>query len=175
MYAVDAIVCPDGHRHEPKFSHTTQMHNAIATCADDIASNPAQLDQSQNLGKASAYVYGNCAFIEHGTSGTDTVSFKGHSYTLNGVTSLLVKLDSGTVLFDSGASSTATSHRVVTSAGSFTGFQQWAEPLIGADADTYYPSSSLFSASAPMEMTNITAALTTFAYAYHTCQFSFTS
>jgi hypothetical protein len=164
MYAVDAIVCPDGHRHEPKFTHTTKMHNAISTCASEIASHPAQLDNAQNLdGKGQAYVYGNCAFIEHTKEGSDTVTLKGHSFDLHGVTALIVQLDSGTVLFDSAASSTSTSHREVSSAGKLGPFKTWSEPLSGVNADTYYPSSSLFSATTPMEMTNITAALTTFA------------
>ena len=52
---MDAIVCPDGLRHEPKFSYATKLHNAIASCAADIAGNPAQLDQEQKIDGASVY------------------------------------------------------------------------------------------------------------------------
>ena len=86
MYAVDAILCPDGLRHEPKFSYTTAMHSAIAVAAGDIANNPAQLDNAviwkadnnnNNNGGGGgggdgpsrphldAYIYGDYAFVEN--------------------------------------------------------------------------------------------------------------
>ena len=82
MYAVDAIVCPDGLPHEPKFSQSGAMHAAIAEVADQIASHPAQLDDAVKIGDpetgASAFVYGTAAFLEYKVS--QTIDFKGHKF-----------------------------------------------------------------------------------------------
>ena len=69
MYAVDAIVCPDGHPHEPKFSHSAAMHAAIASVAEIVARAPAQLNKGRPMGEGSQVT------AYHYTSGADAAIF----------------------------------------------------------------------------------------------------
>ena len=115
MYAVDAMVCPDGLPHEPKFTQMTAMHTAIAAVSDRIVGDAAQLDQGKKLsGGAVAYIYGGeatgVAFIEclgvggSGCAGGDqpkVVVVNGHTFTLpTEESSSLVDLKTGAVLFN---------------------------------------------------------------------------
>ena len=74
MYADDAIVCPDGLAHEPKFTVTTRLHRALAAAAAEVAAAPAQLGKGVAASgpggaTATAYVYGAVAFVECGSAG----------------------------------------------------------------------------------------------------------
>jgi hypothetical protein len=103
MYAVDAIVCPDGLPHEPKFSHTTNLHTAVATVASQLVATDAQLGKAVSLGQScNAYVYGTAAFIEN-LSGKDAskVQLKGHTFDVPSGSSSLVDLSDGKTLFNS--------------------------------------------------------------------------
>ena len=165
MYAVDAIVCPDGFPHEPKYSHTTAMHGAIASVAQEIASAPAATTPTSIGEGASAYVYGDVAFLESG-AGKTTATFKGHSYTIPPRSSSLVRLSTGKVLFNSATiGAPSKEHRELKPIALSGHWAEWAEPLMSSQlkpAD--YPAASLFENAEPMEMTNLTHALTTFAF-----------
>eukprot|EP00040_Diaphanoeca_grandis_P031845 m.191403 g.191403 ORF g.191403 m.191403 type:complete len:783 (+) comp32431_c0_seq1:96-2444(+) len=172
MYAVDAIVCPDGLKHEPKFSHTQAMHNAIATAADDIVSVPAQLNKGITLDNPAftAYVYNTVAFIvnskwKSATTAT-TVTYDKKSYSVMGIA--LVNTSTGAILFDSAAVTTGSQkspRRAVKQSASLSMWKYWSEPITSSSVPTgFYPSNATFMSPTPMEMTNITSALTTFAY-----------
>ena len=110
MYAADAMVCPDGLAHEPKFSQMAAMHAALAGAAPRIVGDAAQLKNAVNLNDgAVAYVYGGTAtgvaFIEctarcHATS----VKLGAHTFAIVGggsnPSSTLVDLEIGSVLFN---------------------------------------------------------------------------
>ena len=118
MYAVDAMVCPDGLPHEPKFTQMTAMHNAIAAVSDRIVGDVDQLNKAKKLsGDAVAYIYGGetegVAFIEClqpaaatpeypfiGCGDGHPVTINGHSWTLPiEPSSTLVDLKTGATLF----------------------------------------------------------------------------
>ena len=77
--------------------------------------------------------------------------------------STLVRSSTGEALFNSklGAPShSATEARRVAPLSALTGWKAWAEPITSAAA---YPPATVVSSSAPVEMTNVTRGLTTFA------------
>ena len=163
MYAADAIVCPDGLPHEPKFAHTSAMHAALAAAAADVMAADAQLDKAHKLGNgAVAFAYGDYAFLEADKSDAN-VTWRGHAYRVPAQSSTLVRSSTGEALFNSklGAPShSATEARRVAPLGALTGWKAWAEPITSAAA---YPPAAVVSSSAPVEMTNVTRGLTTFA------------
>ena len=156
MYAADAIVCPDGLPHEPKFAHTSAMHAALAAAAADVMAADAQLDKAHKLGKgAIAFAYGDYAFLEADKSDAN-VTWRGHAYHVPAQSSTLVRSSTGEALFNSklGAPShSATEARRVAPLGALTGWKAWAEPITSAAA---YPPTAVVSSSAPVEMTNVT-------------------
>jgi len=181
MYAVDATVCPDGQRHEPKFSQSTAMHQAIAGAAAEIASNPAQLNKAVHIGGplsgASAYVYGKVAFLEYkNTRPEHPLLFKGHKYavTCHSAQShkygcaALVDLTKGTILFETGAlapAAKAAVTRTLKPLETALTWKSWVEPITSKEcAEAQKACSATISSERPIEMTNITKALTTFAY-----------
>jgi len=212
--AVDAIVCPDGHRHEPKFSHTAAMHNAISASAAHIASAEPQLDKARILAPGvKMYAYPPVAFVENTNGEARTVHHAGHAFTVSAGASALVNLETGKVLFDSGtvtAAATAAprkeppqhdragravcaimcsgvaviltdlrcfvcasfeplcrsaSGRNIKPLQSLSGWTQWFEPIESAAVKPgMYPPASVFASATPIEMTNLTSALTTYAF-----------
>ena len=169
MYAVDAIVCPDGHPHEPKFSHSAAMHAALASVASEVAMAPAQLDKGVPVGdkegpQVVAYEYGSVSFLENDGHVPATVSYKGASFKLPAGSSSLVK--AGKELFNSATVATPSkTHRALKPIPLTGRWGQWAEPVLSSDVKPGdYPAASLFDSPSPMEMTNLTHALTTFAF-----------
>ena len=175
MYAVDAMVCPDGLPHEPKFSQMAAMHSAIAKVAHVIAGDKAQLDHAKDLGgNAVAYIYGGesagVAFIEclDGCAGgrPRVVKLNGHTFKLPiARSSSLVDLKTGEVLFN-----TVTDHRVpglehrglaaVASPFEKAGWKQWREPVLAKDVPHgTYPSNCSFTQTSPLEQTVFTMCL----------------
>lgn len=162
MYAVDAIVCPDGLPHQPKYDQMTAMHQAIASVASSIAGNDAQLDHAVALGNgASAYVYGEVAFVETGGK-AGPVSLHGKTFTLPADASSLVDLADGTVLFSTQTLVTPKDQnaRSVSPVGSALHWTQWEEPVVGASVPSgTYPKAAIISGASPVEMTNFTSVL----------------
>ena len=188
MYASDATLCPDGLPHEPKFSHLRAMHEALAAAADDLLGHPAQLDKSETISGgdgAVAYVYGDVAFLEAALLRDAHFTWRGHTYDVPRASSSLVRVSSGEVVFnsrDGSKSSAPTSERTVrpatatadadayadadarSSTSSLGPWKAWQEPIEAADAERWYPTSARRTAPAPIEMTNLTGGLTTFAF-----------
>jgi len=163
MYAVDAIVCPDGLPHQPKYDQTTAMHRAIAGVAAEIAGHPAQLNQAVSLpGKASAYVYGSVAFIETAGGSAEPIPFHGHTFNLPAGSCSLVDLTSGAILFNTQTLvvPSAATKRQVRPAGVVLEWTQWAEPVVGSAVPPgTYPNGSVIGASQPVEMTAFSSVL----------------
>ena len=85
----DAIVCPDGLAHEPKFTVTSRLHDAVARAAADLVAAPAQLGKGVSVSgaggaKATAFIYGGVAFLESVAAGGGAVELRGHSFALPG-------------------------------------------------------------------------------------------
>jgi hypothetical protein len=168
MYAVDAIVCPDGLPHEPKFSHTAAMHSALAGVAAALLDVDAQVANGVTITKdAKAYVYGAVAFIENaGKNDAQGLKLKGKIFDVPSGSSSLVDLGSGATIFNSKTITVKpATERQLTDAGTIGGWKQWAEPVRAADVKTgMYPPSALVHSAKPTEMTNLTQALTTYAF-----------
>ena len=180
MYAVDAIVCPDGQRHEPKFSQSTAMHQAIAGAAAEITSQPAQLNKEVKIGGAlsgaCAYVYGKVAFLEYkNTRPEHPLVFKGHKFAVTCHSaqshktgcSALVDLTTGEILFETGAlasAAKAAATRTLKPLDTALAWRSWLEPITSAECAQAKTCSATISSKLPIEMSNITKALTTFAY-----------
>ena len=188
MYAVDAMVCPDGLPHEPKFSQLTAMHRAIAAVSDRIVADVAQLNQGKHLaGGAEAYIYGGeaagVAFIEclegcaDGTN-RPVVVLNGHSFTLPAEpSSTLVDLQTGAELFGTQTAATqmtrrhtagtttvaaASERRVLRSVATpfRAGWQRWREPVLSTDVPpNTYAGNSSFAHPTPKEQTLFTMCL----------------
>ena len=164
MYADDAIVCPDGLPHQPKFDITTRLHRALAAAAPAIAAVPAQ--QSYTVvtgadgGRAWAFVYGNIAFLESKVGGA--VLVQGHIFTLAQGSTSLVDLGTGKTLFNSRTEGAApTARRFVDRLqGSELQWAQWSEPILSSAVPACtYPAFAEFGDASPREMTNFTLAL----------------
>lgn len=172
MYAVDAIVCPDGHPHEPKFSHSAAMHKAIATVAEIIAHSPAQLDHGVPMTEVvTAYKYKHGAaeavFLENTGQETETVTLAGTEFHVpGGSSSLLHCADCSTAadgaqyveLFNSATAGAAPKkHRELKKLPIEGSWMKWEEPLLSSDLKPGMVSeSSVFRSPEPMDMTNLT-------------------
>jgi beta-galactosidase len=168
-YAVDAIVCPDGLPHEPKFGQSSAMHRAIAQAAPQIVGHAAQLDSAVTVSASvKAYVYGSVAFLENsdGFGSPWTGSFRGHTFTVPAASSSLVDLWDGKSLFNTmtldPAAAAAPARKLEPLAADALGeWEQWAEPILAADvpaAAQYSNASLIVGAAAPLEMTAFTLA-----------------
>lgn len=176
MYAVDAIVCPDGLPHEPKFSHSAAMHAALASVAAEVVATPAQLDKGVPIGNGArgvtAFEYGSVAFLENAGNNHETVSYKGADFELPPVSSSLVK--AGKTIFNSATVAQTATHRNLqlleaaqTSIFPERGqklwmWQQWSEPLLSSELKPGM--GEVVKSEVPIEMTNLTHALSTFAF-----------
>jgi len=168
-YAVDAIVCPDGLPHEPKFGQSSAMHRAIAQAAPQIVGHAAQLDSAVTVSASvKAFVYGSVAFLENsdGFGSPWTGSFHGHTFTVPAASSSLVDLSDGkslfnTMTFDPAAAAAPVRKLKPLAADALGEWEQWAEPILAADvpaAAQYSNASLIVGAAAPLEMTAFTLA-----------------
>ena len=136
----------------------------------------AQIDKPESIptsGGAVAFVYGDAAFLEAGRGAQAAAHFewRGHRYTLPAHSASIVRPSTGDVLFNSHIGSAPPAHaRAIVpvgppgSGGGLGGeWGRWAEPITAPPAGSY-PPSALRRASAPIEMTNLTRGLTTFAF-----------
>ena len=164
MYAVDAIVCPDGHPHEPKFSHSTAMHAAIASVAETIAHSPAQLNKGSPMGKnkkVTAFTYTSTVkkeaaiFFENAGTEDETVTSDGVNFHVPAGSSTLVQCtDSKCVqLFNSAtAGAPPAKHRELKKIKMEGSWSKWAEPvLFSALKPGMAPAASVFKSSEPMD------------------------
>lgn len=168
MYAVDAIVCPDGHPHEPKFSHSAAMHEAIATVAEIIANSPAQLNQGAPVGAGkavTAYTYkhgtAEAVFLENAGKESQTVTLGNSEFHVPAGSSSLLHAASGATyvqLFNSATVGAApTTHRELKKVAIEGSWMKWQEPLLSSDLKPGMVSeSSVFKSPEPMDMTNLT-------------------
>jgi hypothetical protein len=168
MYAADAIVCPDGLPHEPKFSHTAAMHAVIAGAASVLLGTDAQVSTPVKMTKdAKAYVYSTVAFIENdGDTDAKGLKLLGKIFDVPSHSSSLVDLSgTGKTMFNSKTITVKPeTERQVVYAETFSEWKEWREPIRFADVKTgMYPAEAVVKSAKPVEMTVLTKARTTFA------------
>jgi hypothetical protein len=113
-----------------------------------LVSVEAQLGNATDLGHScSAYSYDTVAFIENTGSATAVVELKGFGMLSIPAGSSSLVTTAGKILFNSKTVSTASSSAPKRQLSSTTpvskrGWQQWAEPVLHADASKMYPAGS---------------------------------
>ena len=165
MYAVDAIVCPDGLPHEPKFSHSSAMHAAIASVAGTIAHSPAQLGKGSPMGKdkkVTAFKYDStdlkeaAIFLENTGKEDETVTLGKTDFHVPAGSTTLVRCKDSTdcvQLFNSATAGAAPAkHRELKKIKMEGSWSKWAEPVLFSDLKPgEAPAASVFKSSEPMD------------------------
>ena len=157
MYSDGVNLHSDGLANEPKKTHLQKLSLLLASYSESLLGSPSQVHNVTtvlvynstegrfvNTTYQFAYVYNRAgrgvAFVENSVNETALVRFSGDNYTLPGLSSSLVDLQSGGELFNSGKVRSAglPTKRVYTSIGGKFPWKVWKENISSLQYGFFY-------------------------------------